>query len=390
MGDETDEKDCRLLVLKNGYNKAIPPFTMDVKSRQLRPAEVNISTSLKTVIEISERSHIIELKFELNIEWYEYRAKYYNIKENSALNVLSVSEMRMLWMPYIIFENTDLNEAVSIEEVDSKTFITREGNFTRAGLENVDEAEIFEGAENKITLTQTYSKRFHCTYLLHSFPFDSQVCYIHMALDKFDRDTTKLVPDQLELLSPKELSQYYIRNSQLVYYYPGSHNDGIKMEIIFKRRLTNELMTTYLPSFFLLGICYATTYFKAFYFEANVTVNLTVMLVATTLFISVMEKLPPTSYVRLVDLWLISTQLVPFLLVVMTTSIELFQDQGAEINHHGFARKIAFKDENDYTKEDFRKKILRYLLFTEKKLIPIIFVSFGTIYWTYGCMLYFQ
>merc|ERR1712227_569610 len=193
------------------------------------------------------------------------------------------------------------------------------------------------------------------------------VCYIHMALDKFDRDTTKLVPDQLELLSPKELSQYYIRNSQLVYYYPGSHNDGIKMEIIFKRRLTNELMTTYLPSFFLLGICYATTFF-----------------------ISVMEKLPPTSYVRLVDLWLISTQLVPFLLVVMTTSIELFQDQGAEINHHGFARKIAFKDENDYTKEDFRKKILRYLLFTEKKLIPIIFVSFGTIYWTYGCMLYFQ
>ena len=57
------------------------------------------------------------------------------------------------------------------------------------------------------------------------------------------------------------------------------------MEITFKRRLTNELMTTFVPSFFLLGICYATTYFKPFYFEANVTVNLTVMLVATTLFI---------------------------------------------------------------------------------------------------------
>ena len=57
------------------------------------------------------------------------------------------------------------------------------------------------------------------------------------------------------------------------------------MEVVFKRRLTNELMTTYLPSFFLLGICYATTHFKLFYFEASVTVNLTVMLVATTLFI---------------------------------------------------------------------------------------------------------
>ena len=70
----------------------------------MKPAEVNISMTLKTVIEISERSHIIELKFKINIEWYEYRTKYYNIKENPALNVLSGSEMRKLWMPKIIFE----------------------------------------------------------------------------------------------------------------------------------------------------------------------------------------------------------------------------------------------------------------------------------------------
>ena len=57
------------------------------------------------------------------------------------------------------------------------------------------------------------------------------------------------------------------------------------MEVKFKRILTNELLTTFLPSFFLLGICYSTTFFKTFYFEASVTVNLTVMLVATTLFI---------------------------------------------------------------------------------------------------------
>ena len=60
---------------------------------------------------------------------------------------------------------------------------------------------------------------------------------------------------------------------------------GIRMQIVFKRRLTNELLTTYLPTFLLLLISYATTYFKPFYFEAAVTVNLTVMLVTTTLFI---------------------------------------------------------------------------------------------------------
>ena len=60
---------------------------------------------------------------------------------------------------------------------------------------------------------------------------------------------------------------------------------GLKMEIVFKRRLMNELLTTYLPSLLLLCITYATTYFKSFYFEAALTVNLTVMLVQTTLFI---------------------------------------------------------------------------------------------------------
>ena len=68
------------------------------------PAEVNVSTSLETIIEISESNHIIELKFEMNIEWYEIRAKYYNIKMNSALNVLNEDEMRMIWLPFIIFK----------------------------------------------------------------------------------------------------------------------------------------------------------------------------------------------------------------------------------------------------------------------------------------------
>ena len=70
----------------------------------MNPAEVKISTSLETVIDIAERSHIIELKFEMNIEWYEIRANYYNIKRNSALNVLSEYEMTLIWLPYILFK----------------------------------------------------------------------------------------------------------------------------------------------------------------------------------------------------------------------------------------------------------------------------------------------
>ena len=62
----------------------------------------------------------------------------------------------------------------------------------------------------------------------------------------------------------------------------------------------NELLTTYLPTLFILAIVYATTFFKPFFFEAVVMVNLTAFLVLTTLFISVSGALPQTAYVKMV------------------------------------------------------------------------------------------
>ena len=51
-----------------------------------------------------------------------------------------------------------------------------------------------------------------------------------------------------------------------------------------------------------------------------------------------MSKLPPTSYVRLVDIWLINGQLVPFVEVIILTILELKREGVSAINHHGFAR----------------------------------------------------
>ena len=118
------------------------------------------------------------------------------------------------------------------------------------------------------------------------------------------------------------------------------------MQIVFKRRLTNEILTTYLPTVLLLLIVFSTTKFKPFFFEAALMVNLTVMLVITTLFISVMEKLPSTSYIRMVDIWLIFGQLIPFAEVVLITFQETYRnDEVQKVNHHGHARELTNKND---------------------------------------------
>ena len=104
-------------------------------------------------------------------------------------------------------------------------------------------------------------------------------------------------------------------------------------------------MTTFFPSFLLIAITYATTFFKPFFFEAALTVNLTVMLVITTLFISVMDKLPPTSYIKWTEMWLIFAQLIPFTEVILLTILERYRDESIkEINHHGNALKVEEED----------------------------------------------
>merc|ERR1711873_282 len=124
------------------------------------------------------------------------------------------------------------------------------------------------------------------------------------------------------------MNLYVITDYQLVdMTYPG---EGVMMVIKFRRKITSEMMTTYLPSVLLMMITYATTFFKPFFFEAALSVNLTTMLVMTTIFISKMESLPPTSDIKMIDIWLILCQIYPFVEVVLLTAMEYRRSEGKE------------------------------------------------------------
>ena len=141
------------------------------------------------------------------------------------------------------------------------------------------------------------------------------------------------------------LTMYIITKWTLEYQNQDNPEEGIQMKIILKRRIINELLTSYLPSVLLILISYSTTFFRPFYFEASVTVNLTSMLVMTTIFIAVMDKLPSTAYIKMIDIWLIFGQLIPFARVVITTVMEQMRNVSDRmVNHHGSAMQLDVAD----------------------------------------------
>merc|ERR1712020_371945 len=96
----------------------------------------------------------------------------------------------------------------------------------------------------------------------------------------------------------------------------------VYMAIKLKRKVATELLTTFLPTVLLLLITFTTIFFDKDLFGDHIAVNLTIMLVMTTIFTSKIEELPPTSDTKMIDVWLIFCLVVPFLEVILRTAIE--------------------------------------------------------------------
>ena len=133
-----------------------------------------------------------------------------------------------------------------------------------------------------------------------------------------------LIKEELLFTGQKEMSSYFLRDIQFLQKEvdeEDKYNEGtfVQCSITLGRRLLSLITTVYLPTLLLNVIGHITHYFKPFFFESALAVNLTVMLVLTSMFISVVEGLPKTSYMKMVEVWLILNLLLPFSDVLLHT-----------------------------------------------------------------------
>ena len=107
----------------------------------------------------------------------------------------------------------------------------------------------------------------------------SQECFIEMSVNPGDNRSVTLVPNDVRIKQSLDMVLFTITDYALVN--ATDPEEGIRMTITMKRKIMSEMMTTYFPSLLLMMITFATTFFKPFFFEAALSVNLTTMLVMT-------------------------------------------------------------------------------------------------------------
>ena len=130
-----------------------------------------------------------------------------------------------------------------------------------------------------------------------------------------------------------------------------------------------------------------TTNFQPSDFEAIATVNVTTLLVLTTLFISIFDALPRTSYVKAVDLWLITNLMIPFFEMILQSLINVLQKDD-EYNNDSklfIAPNLGKKDTDTSTRmSKEKKKLMGILRFLTVIVLPAFYFLFCIAFFVYG------
>ena len=99
--DNSDEMGCQMLHLTTSYKKTIPP----------KDDSVNVSIDVLKMVSIEETRYSTSIQFQVTLEWHDERMQFHNLKNQSSENKMEDALIEQLWLPVVIFENTDQKES---------------------------------------------------------------------------------------------------------------------------------------------------------------------------------------------------------------------------------------------------------------------------------------
>ena len=90
--DRSDEDACHMIDIPTSYLKHVPDQDQ---------TRVVLHVDIASLLDISEVSELIKIKYQLTLTWQDKRLMYLNLKNESSLNMVSHEEASHIWYPVI-------------------------------------------------------------------------------------------------------------------------------------------------------------------------------------------------------------------------------------------------------------------------------------------------
>ena len=150
----------------------------------------------------------------------------------------------------------------------------------------------------------------------------------------------------------------------------------VGVRIILCRKLSYHVVNIYIPTLILNMIAGLTLFIDVSHFEVNIMITLTSMLVTYTLYQSISDYLPNTSYMKMIDIWLFGGLIFPFFIITILVIMDsLVVKEKNEV--------IDMRKEGEMLKSIVFMRSMKFIIFTIGTTVCII-------YWVVGLHHYYS
>ena len=81
-------------------------YLQPAQTRDQGKVVVKVDVDIWAVLAISEVDELFSVKFKLTMTWRDPRLTFRNLKDDTSLNQVNLSEALNIWLPILVFVNT--------------------------------------------------------------------------------------------------------------------------------------------------------------------------------------------------------------------------------------------------------------------------------------------
>ncbi|CAI5447239.1 unnamed protein product [Caenorhabditis angaria] len=291
QGMENCANDTTIInaLLKETYNKHYIPS---------HPTRVRVDMWVQEVTSVSELTQDFEIDLYINEFWEDPALVFSDM--NPCKNNISFDDkvLQRLWIPNTCF-------------INSKSAAIHESPFRNVFLMVFSNGTLWTNYRMKLTGP--------CDMRLKRFPFDKQRCYL--TFESFNYNTGEVrmqwnAPYPVILLKNIELPDFKLINYSVIaveQMYPAGWWDELTVAFVFQRRYGWYILQGYIPTMVTIVISWISFYLGPRAIPARTMLGVNSLLAMTFQFGNIIRNLPRVSYVKAIDVWMLSGMLFIFL-----------------------------------------------------------------------------
>ncbi|VDD94285.1 unnamed protein product [Enterobius vermicularis] len=264
------------------------------------PTHVRVDMWVQEVTAVSEMTQDFEIDLYINEFWRDPALVFgHMIPKPCSENITFDSTMlQKLWIPNTCF-------------INSKTAKIHESPFRNLFLMLFENGTLWTNYRMKSTGP--------CDMNLKRFPFDTQKCYL--TFESFNYNTGEVrmswnVLEPVKLLKHIELPDFTLVNYSVravPQLYAAGYWDELTVSFVFQRRYGWYLMQGYVPTYVTILISWISFFLGSKAIPARTMLGVNSLLAMTFQFGNIIRNLPRVSYIKAIDVWMLSGMLFIFM-----------------------------------------------------------------------------